>query len=111
MAKKVHINIRISEGHEADNKHEKFFMDIVEYVKEKIVEGNEDKTLRLNEVHPKTLIAILITNILVNLFLAAAHSKSMDVRETMLADLLEEVEFLTMQSFKQMKRYEADNDA
>jgi len=80
------------------NDKERFFQEIIDNVLESYADGLEKPELELEEIHPATLIAIISTNIIMNLFYNTAHAKDNKQRKEMLGTLLSGIVNLCMTS-------------
>jgi hypothetical protein len=60
-------------------------------------------------IHPRVLISMTVTNIIINLLLGAVHHQnSVQTRFKMMEDLLREINFLTLESWKALETNKAD---
>ena len=106
----VGIKIRVADDNNPVNRVEKMFHDITEIVEHMAAEILSNKETKAAEIHPRTFIAVLITNILVNMFIKARKSGiDADKTLTMFQSLLDEVHQLATASVSHVVKYEAEN--
>lgn len=99
--KKICLSPEFQPGNkEIKHSREMFFLKIIKTVEEIIEDGLIDENLNLEEIHPKLLIAFVVSNIVVNLFANCAHAHDYATKSKMLASLLTEIEQITIEGFK-----------
>lgn len=97
----MYLRIRITDANtEPCDPLEAFFGEIVNVIKEKIRLGYDDPILQLERVHARTLISILITNIMVNLFFTATENTTPSRALLMMNDLLDEIHNMTFKALE-----------
>jgi hypothetical protein len=93
---------------EPDTQPQKALSDIVFVVKERLSEALEDDSIGLAGTHPRVLISMLVTNILVNLLFNSIAVTDVSRRLDMVNDSLEEVKEMTLNLWRAMEASRAD---
>lgn len=93
---------------EPDTQPQKALSDIVFIVKERLAEALADDALGLAGTHPRIVISMVITNILVNLLFNSIAVSDVGRRLDMVNDSLEEIKEMTFNLWKAMEASRAD---
>ena len=95
---------------EPDTQPQKALSDIVFIVKERLSEALGDDSIGLAGTHPRVLISMLVTNILVNLLFNSIAVTDVSRRLDMVNDSLEEVKEMTLNLWRAMEASRADTN-
>lgn len=82
-----------------NNPMEVFFNSICQEVLNKLHHGLHDESLGLNKIHPRELSAVVITNIIVNIFFNTIECSCPRKTKLMFQDLLMRICALSIESF------------
>lgn len=93
---------------EPDTQPQKALSDIVFMVKERIADALHNDTIGLTDIHPRILISMVVTNILVNLLFNSIAVSEVGRRLDMVNDSLEEIREMTLNLWKAMEASRAD---
>lgn len=93
---------------EPDTQPQKVLSDIVFMVKERLADALHDDTIGLAGTHPRIIISMVITNILVNLLFNSIAISDVGRRMEMVNDSLEEIKEMTLNLWKAMEASRAD---
>lgn len=97
-------------GHGADlDQPKKALSEIVVMVKRMLGDALDDPSTKLKEAHPRTLISMVITNILVNLLSTCIAQKDVAVRLKMVKDVLQEINELSLHLWTSIEASIADD--
>jgi hypothetical protein len=95
--------------HEPDTEPQRSLSEIVFMVKARLSDALENPDTGLVEVHPKTLISMVVSNILVNLLVTAIGSNDLKLRMKMAKECLEEVQSMSLHLWTALETNKADN--
>lgn len=87
---------------------QKFFADIVYMVKERIANALDDDLAGVSGAHPRILISMVITNILVNLMFNSIITIDVKRRLEMLQESLKEIGEMTIELWTTLEAQRAD---
>lgn len=87
---------------------QKALSDIVFLVKDRLYEALNDDTTGLSGVHPRILISMVITNILVNLLFNSMAISDVSRRLEMVNESLDEIKDMTLNLWRAMEASRAD---
>lgn len=87
---------------------EKSLSDIVFLVKDRLADALSDRDVGLAGTHPKVIISMVVTNILVNLMFNAIGTNDVQRRLDMVKDMLEEITTMTIDLWSAMEANQAD---
>ena len=93
---------------EPDNQPQKTLSDIVFLVKNRLAAALADENSRLSGIHPRVIISMVITNILVNLLFNSIAISDVGRRLDMVNYSLEEIREMTMHFWASMEASRAD---
>lgn len=93
---------------EPDTQPQKTLAEIVFAVKEKLATILEDDKIGLSEIHPRVIISMVITNILVNLLFNSIAVKDIRTRLDMVIESLDEIREMTVSLWTAMEANRAD---
>lgn len=94
---------------ELETQPQKALSEIVFLVKERIAEALHDDSIGLSGIHPRIIISMVITNILVNLLFNSIAISDVSRRLEMVNDSLEEIKEMTLNLWRAMEASRADN--
>lgn len=87
---------------------QKALSDIVFLVKDRLAEALHNDTIGLTGVHPRVIISMVTTNILVNLLFNSIAISDVNKRIAMVNDSLDEIKEMTLNLWKAMEASRAD---
>ena len=87
---------------------QKTLSDIVFLVKGRVGDALDDPNTKLHLEHPRTLISIVVTNILVNLLFHSVAVKDISRRLDMLQECLDEIQEMTYELWNSLEAAKAD---
>jgi signal transduction histidine kinase len=87
---------------------QKALSDIVLMVKNRLAEALQDKEIGLSGNHPRVIISMVITNILVNLLFNSIAVTDVGRRLEMVDDSLDEIKEMTLNLWRAMEASRAD---
>jgi len=87
---------------------QKSLSDIVFMVKERLADALSDDKVGLAGTHPRVLISMVVTNILVNLLFHSVAVVDVKIRRDMVQDCLMEIEDMTMELWNALEANRAD---
>lgn len=87
----------------------KALSEIVFKVKTMLSDALDDPSTKLEGTHPKTLISMIVTNILVNLLTTAIAQKDVAIRLSMVKDVLQEINELSLHLWTSIEASIADD--
>lgn len=97
----LNIMLTISNDISKLNPDEKALANIVQMVRDELSDVLMREELNIKKCHPKDLIAVLTTNILMNLFIDASETApNLSAKQAMLQSLLEQVTELSMKTLE-----------
>jgi hypothetical protein len=94
---------------EPDTEPQRSLSDIVFMVKARLSDALDNPETGLVEVHPRTLISMVVSNILVNLLVTAIGSTDMKLRMKMAQDCLEDVNAMSLHLWTALEANKVDN--
>lgn len=93
---------------EPDCQPQKALSDIVFMVKERIAQALQDEEIGLSGVHPRIIISMVVTNILVNLLFNSIAINDVHRRMEMVTESLDEIREMTINLWLAMEASRAD---
>jgi len=87
---------------------QKALSDIVFMVKERLADALDNKEVGLAGTHPRVIISMVVTNILVNLLFHSIAVNDITKRMEMVQSSLDEISEMTMQLWKSLETNRAD---
>lgn len=93
---------------EPEDEPQKALSDIVHLVKARLAMAMNDSESGLSETHPRTLISMVVTNILVNLVFSSIAISDVGRRIDMFQDILDEITSMSLHLWKALEANRAD---
>ena len=95
-------------GYEPETQPQKALADIVKVVREHVADAVTDPEIGLGNTHPRVIISMVVTNILVNLLYFSVGHADPKTRMKMVQDTLDEVGDMSLNLWKSLEAANAD---